>query len=112
MAITLIVGLAGVLAGTSGQEFKVDPLVVPWRPVGYALQAFRLGPAHPNVRATGLSAGPTRSGLVQLRSERTGVTCTMRILEVKPTVDAGIFAPLGAPHPDPIVRSSLSPCVD
>ena len=112
MTIALMLGLTEVLAGTSGQAFKVEPLVAPWKPVGYALQAFRLAPARPNAIAADRSAGPTRSGLVQLRSERTGVTCTMRILEAKPIVDAGILAPLAAPHPDPIVRNSSSPCVD
>ena len=45
-----------------------------------------------------------------------GVTCTLRVVSVRPTFDAGILAP--APRragdevvaDDPIVRDSVSPC--
>jgi hypothetical protein len=89
----------------SGEAFKVAPLVFgsPYRRP--AFQPFRLAQADPN---TSLIS----TGVVQLQNRRTGVTCTMRILELKPSPDLGIFSPASGPHPDPIVRSSLSPCVE
>jgi hypothetical protein len=53
----------------------------------------------------------TDSGFVQLRSKRTGVTCTMLIVPVDPSVDPGILVTTSEDRPDPIVRNELSPCL-
>jgi hypothetical protein len=115
----LILVLAGILAtdaktATSSEAFKVDPLIVPWNPVGHALFAFRLVvPAHPNALARAQpGASPASTDPVQLQNSKTGFTCAMRILEVKPIPDPGILAPVSGSHTDPIVRNSSSPCVE
>jgi hypothetical protein len=131
MTITILLMLAGVLAteatgsspegtsqsqasarsATSSEAFKTEPRLALWRPLGHPLRAFGLVWTHPAVVVPDPVASPASTGLVQLQNPRTGVTCTMRILEVKPTIDAGIVASLSGPHPDPIVRNSSSPCV-
>jgi hypothetical protein len=55
---------------------------------------------------------PRDDRTVQLRNESTGVTCTMRIVGVEPTIDRGILARESGPRLDPIVRNSASPCVE
>lgn len=65
-----------------------------------------------NLPRKGSDSRSIDEGVVQLSNRRTGVTCTMRIVQAKPSVDPGIR--FGAPeqHPDPIVRNSVSPCVE
>ena len=56
---------------------------------------------------------PTRSapqsGFMQLRNKRAGVTCTMLIVPVSPSLDAGILKPTPQLH-DPIVQNDSSAC--
>ena len=47
----------------------------------------------------------------QLTNKRTGVTCTMLIVQ-GPEVDPGIHAPRTGPVPDRIVNKAVSPCVE
>ena len=87
------------------QEFRVAPLQlgrVPVRPL--QLRLVLPAPRDPE---------PSRPREDQLTSRRTGFTCTMRILRVGPSVDSGIVAKMTPvqPHPDPIVRNDLSPCL-
>jgi hypothetical protein len=59
----------------------------------------------------------TGSGL-RLHNPRTGVTCSMLIVPMRPAVDAGIFPGAIAPAAperrtaDDIVRNQASPCVE
>ena len=101
----------GARSATSSDAFRIEPLAPLGRPVGYALQAFRILTAGPSSRLRE-DAGATSAGIVQLQSHRTGVTCTMRILQVKTNLDPGIVAPASGPKPDAMVRNSSSPCLD
>ena len=47
----------------------------------------------------------------QLTNKRTGVTCTMLIVQ-GPEVDPGIHAPSSGPVPDRIANNGASPCVE
>ena len=55
---------------------------------------------------------------LRLHNPRTGVTCSMLIVPVRPAVDAGIFPGAIAPAADErrtaddIVRNQASPCVE
>jgi hypothetical protein len=64
----------------------------------------------------GASPGLTWRGTseAQLTNRRTGVTCTMRIVAVESPMDRGVMRmmPPSPDHPDPMVRSTLSPCVE
>jgi hypothetical protein len=84
---------------------QVAPLVP-----GKALGAMPFQPFLLNQDPSGICSMDDRAG--QLQNRRAGVTCSMRIIEVEPTFDRGIFAPDSTPHPDPIARNSLSPCVE
>ena len=81
-----------------------EPLTL-WSAANRSLPWLRLLSAQPRETAEG-----TRN--LQLQNQRTGVTCSMRILQVKPVPDPRMIAAASGPHPDPIVRSSLSPCVE
>lgn len=96
--------VAGVPA-TSPGAFQVAPLVLGSAVRMVPFQAFGV----PQARS---GAGGEDERIVQLENKRAGVTCTMRIITVKPTIDRGILAPTSVPQPDPIVRNSLSPCVE
>ena len=110
MPVRFLLVLVGALAGeavaaTQGPSFlafRSEPLVF-WKPAPRTRLWLSATPAGP---------GSANTPTIQLKNERTGVTCAMRILEVKPVPDAQIVAPLSGPHPDRIVRSSLSPCVE
>jgi len=80
-----------------------EPLKL-WNALNTRLPWLRLVPAQ--------SQGVERNESLQLENRRTGVTCSMRILAVKPVPDAGIIASVSRPQSDPMVRSSLSPCVE
>jgi hypothetical protein len=85
-------------------SFQVVPLTLGSQTRLPPFQAFTI----PKVSASvGVPTGVVR----QLENKRTGVTCTMRIVQANPTFDLGILAPSSGPHPDPIVRNSISPCV-
>jgi hypothetical protein len=58
------------------------------------------------------SPDPAESGQHQLTNRRTGVTCTLRIVPMRESVDPGAVAGTGGGRPDPIVRNDVSPCVD
>ncbi len=79
-----------------------EPLVL-WNPAPRVRQWLRVGSA---------PLSTTSSTIPQLTNRRTGVTCSMRILAVKPVPDPGIFASVSGPHPDLIVGRGLSPCVE
>ncbi len=124
MALTLLLVLAGIVATDQppaggrtaralgahpdaatepGQPCRVPPLQLgsaartgPFK----LLKPFELAP-------TSKSREP---GLVQLRNRRTGVTCTMLIVPVTPSVDPGMLVNASDHHLDPIVRNDLSPC--
>ncbi len=90
---------------STATPFQVAPLVF-GNPLGLVpFQPFVLNQEPPGTSSTGDQIG-------QLQNKRTGVTCTMRIIKVPPTFDRGILAPTSAPDIDPIVRNSLSPCVE
>jgi hypothetical protein len=92
-------------AGGSGQLFKVAPLQL-------ALAGIR-GPKGPFqlAQAPRLAAN-SRPAMVQLQNRRSGVTCTMLIVRVEPSVDPGILAHTLEAPADPMVRNDLSPCVE
>ena len=90
---------------TTTVPFQVAPLVLANTLGVVPFQPFVLNQEPPGASSTGDQIG-------QLQNRRTGVTCTMRIIKVQPTFDRGILAPNSAPHPDPIVRNSVSPCVE
>ena len=125
MVRTLLVVLAGLLAVDSHQPASTtaasDP--VPLASPTATRASETLGVA-PQVLGTPRQLGlveafaPSQAGssmdvgVVQLQNRGTGVTCTMRIIESRPTVDPGIRPTTSGPHPDPMVRNSLSPCVE
>ena len=90
---------------STATPFQVAPLVLGNTLGVVPFQPFVLNQEPPGTSSTGDQIG-------QLQNRRTGVTCTMRIIKVQPTLDRGILAPTSAPHIDPIVRNSLSPCVE
>jgi hypothetical protein len=65
------------------------------------------GPAEPARRRT----PPARE--LRLSNPVTGVTCTMRIVDVGSSMDAGILGPRPRvpSRPSPMIRDELSPCV-
>jgi len=98
--------------GGSARASRIAPLGAR-EPQGHSLNLFRLVPADPRaLLRIDPGAVSASSDPIQLHNPRTGVTCSMRIVEVKPTVDPGIFAMVDVPHLDPIVRGSASPCVE
>ena len=104
--LLVLVGALGAPAaatqGPSLQGFTSEPLVL-WKAGTRVRQWLSAGPAQ---------AFATSPKVPQLTNQRTGVTCSMRILEVKPVPDGEMVAPAAGPHPDPIVRNSHSPCVE
>jgi len=113
MTFALVAVTAGfLLTGAEASSTKRTPTAQEFSGVSMAvlkplalLRPFSLWSAEP-------SAGPARTKLLQLENHRSGVTCTMRIMQVNPDLDAGIVSGASGPHPDPIVRNSASPCVE
>jgi hypothetical protein len=84
------------------------PLKVPPLQHGSAARTGLFKPLQPfELVPTSKSKEP---GLMQLRNRRTGVTCTLLIVPVEPSVDAGMLVTTSDHHLDPIVRNDLSPC--
>lgn len=91
------------------KAFRTEPLVS-LKPVTRLQQWLGVATGGPSLASDQPST--TSPKALQLENRRTGVTCSMRILAVKPVPDGGIIATARDPHLDPIVRSSLSPCVE
>ena len=96
---------AAVQAARSEQPFGIAPLQLgnPGRKGPFQLAKT------PRLAVRSKQASP---GMTQLRNRRTGVTCTMRIVRVEPSVDPGILASTMETRTDPMVRNELSPCVE
>jgi len=106
MTIQLVAAMAGLFA--AGQAASAPPAS---------------GGSWPGARGRRALASPGDtfapvSAPFQLRSSRTGVTCSTLIVPADPDVDPGIFAsrpdtPSREEGPrDPMVRSRISACVD
>jgi hypothetical protein len=87
----------------STEAFRAEPLSL-GKPVRLLWQLFSFVPASPRIGASSPEISP-------LRNRRTGVTCSMRILAIKPVLDEAMVVPYETP-PDPIVRNASSPCVE
>jgi hypothetical protein len=87
----------------STEAFRPEPLSR-GKPVRLLRQLFSFVPSSPPIETSNPEISP-------LRNRRTGVTCSMRILAIKPVPDEAMVVPYKTP-PDPIVRNSSSPCVE
>ena len=105
MTLRLLVALMGVL-GTDQAQLAQSP------------GAHRPLPAQAQEDLRPAPSARVGSGFLRLHNPRTGVTCSMLIVPVRPAVDAGIFPGAIAPAApesrtaDDIVRNQASPCVE
>jgi hypothetical protein len=130
MALTLLFVLVALVAteqhdpGRQGGVRSGTPLPTAER-TARPDQAFRVVPlqlAPTPLKSFQLSALAQRAPVLtksspaetQLHSSRTGVTCTIRIILVSPSMDPGILqkASDGQTPIDPIVQNEHSPCLE
>lgn len=116
MALTLLLILAAFAAG------RTEAGIAGTGPQGSrSTQVVRAAPVQPDPAeaerrlARQVRAARRQAALLgretQLRNRRTGVTCTLRILRIGPSMDPGIAGGTGD-LVDSIVNNGVSPCVE